>query len=131
MGLERGWWLAIILGFGGLLILANYAISGGKSARTEAKLARNQTEAAMASGSDAVATIGAQGTAEDAVDALTRENDHAIRNAQGAAAPVSDAVDAAGRFSLCKRAAYRGSAECVQFTVAGGMEAGGSGGAAP
>ena len=131
-GIARGWWalLCAIL----FVCLAAWAISamtGGATARTEAKLNRNTADAAMASGKDAVATIGAQGAAEQAVDALTKENDHAIRNAEGAGAPVPPAVAAAGRFSLCKRAAYRGTAECMQFTPATGMESRGAGGTAP
>ncbi|MDD3799363.1 MAG: hypothetical protein PHE36_09325 [Novosphingobium sp.] len=131
-GLARGWWalIAAILTVALALFILS-ALTGGKTARTEAKLARNQTEAAIASGMDAVATIGAQGAAEDDVDALTRENDHAIRNAQGADAPVSDALATAGMFSLCKRAAYRLHPECMQFTVAGGVEGGRSGRTAP
>lgn len=131
-GMRWGWWM--LIGMALAVLLAAWALSamtGGTTARTEAKLNRNVAEAAMASGQDAVATIGAQTAAEQAADALTKENDDAIRNAEGAGAPVPPAVAAAGRFSLCKRAAYRGSAECMQFTPATGMEAGSAGGTAP
>ncbi|WP_156495375.1 hypothetical protein [Croceicoccus estronivorus] len=130
--LANGWWVAIWAVL--LAVVAGWALSavtGGKRAQAEAKLARNRADAALASGQDAVATMGAQGAAEQAVDTLTRENDHAIRSAEGAAAPVPSAVAAAGRIGLCKRAAYRGRAECLQFTPAPGMESGRSGRADP
>jgi hypothetical protein len=86
----------------------------GRSAKTEARLGKNTTEAAIESGRDAVGTIGAQGAAERAADDLTRENSDDIQNAEGADAPVDPAVDAAGRRGLCKRAAYRERPECLQ-----------------
>jgi hypothetical protein len=88
------------------------------TARTEARLQTNQTGAAMASGADAVETLGQTAAAEAAADTITRENDRAIRNAPGAGAPVDPAADAAGRASLCRRAAYRGRPECLQQPVA-------------
>lgn len=93
-------------------------LTGGKSAKVEARLGENTTEAAIESGRDAVGTIGAVGASEDAVDDLTRENDNDIRNAEGADAPVAPAARAAGRNSLCKRAAYRERPECLQHSPA-------------
>lgn len=100
-----------------LLVAAFFAVRalfiGGLE--TEVKLGRNTTEAALESGRDAVGTVGAQGAAEDAVDTITEENENAIRNAEGADASVAPAADAAGRASLCKRAAYRERPECMQL----------------
>ncbi len=102
----------------------------GQSAKTEAKLGRNTTEAAIESGRDAVNAIGEQGAAEDATDRITTENTDDILNAEGADAPVAAGARAAGLRSLCKRAAYRERVECMQFTPAGGVE-GGRGGGTP
>lgn len=90
-------------------------LTGGSRAKTEAKLNANVAGAALESGTDAVGTVGAQHASEGAVDALTRENDHEIRNAPGADAPVDPAAHAAGIRSLCKRAANRQRAECLQY----------------
>jgi len=94
------------------------ALTGGSRAKIEAKLGKNQVEAATQSGSDAVNTVGAQGANEDAIDALTRRNDDAIRNAEGAGAPVAGGVNDAGLRALCQRAAYRERPQCLQFTPA-------------
>lgn len=108
-----------VLGIGAALFLL--AVIGGvhscrlaRTAKTEAKLSTNQTGAAIASGADAIDTIGKSAAAEAAGDTITRENDRAIREAPGAGASVDPAVDAAGRSSLCRRAAYRGHPECLQ-----------------
>ena len=87
-----------------------------KSAKVETKLATGQAEASMISGSDAVTTIGNRMEADAATDQLTRENEDAIRHADGAAAPVAAPARDAGLASLCRRAAYRGKPECVQRT---------------
>lgn len=89
---------------------------GGRTAKVEARLSRNQADAALASGADAVATIGRQGGREAAIDAITRENDHAIRSAPGADTPVSAELDALARQRLCRRTVYRERPECLQHT---------------
>lgn len=88
--------------------------ASGKSAKAEAKLGREQTGAAIASGADAVDTVAGVNAGEADSDTLTRSNERDIRNAPGAAAPVDPAAAAAGKRSLCKRAAYRERPECVQ-----------------
>lgn len=93
-------------------------LMGGKTAKTEAKLGENQTEAAIESGQDAVNTIGDTVGSEAEIDRITRENDDDIRNAEGADAPVADPARDAGHSSLCKRAAYRDRPECVQHAPA-------------
>ncbi|PXA90331.1 hypothetical protein DMC47_27635 [Nostoc sp. 3335mG] len=85
-----------------------------RTARTEAKLNKGQADAAVRSGRDAVDTVGNRAAADTLGDALTRENDDAIRNAEGADAPVADGVRDAGLAGLCRRAAYRGDPRCVQ-----------------
>lgn len=108
-----------VVGIGAALFLL--AVIGGvhscrlaRTAKTEAKLSTNQTAAAIASGADAVDTIGKSAARDAAADTITRENDRAIREAPGAGAPVDPAVDASGRRSVCRRAAYRGHPDCLQ-----------------
>ncbi len=101
-----------------LIVIAFLALDSCQSARiakTEARLGRNQTGAAIASGADAVGTIGAQLAAEGAIDATTKENTDAIRSAPGADAPVPAAVDAVARERLCRRMAYRDSFACKEL----------------
>ena len=85
-----------------------------RTARTEARLAAGQAGAALASGQDAANTIGNRMEADAATDTVTRENDHAIRTAPGAGAPVDPALRDAALRGLCRRAAYRRDAKCVQ-----------------
>jgi len=84
------------------------------NAKVEAELNANRAGAAIESGADAAGTVGEVGTRASETDLITRENENAIRNAPGADAPVDPAANAAGRSSLCRRAAYRNSPECVQ-----------------
>jgi hypothetical protein len=92
--------------------------ASGKSAKVEAKLGREQTGAALESGRDAVGTVaGVNGNGAE-TDAITRSNEHDIRTAPGASAPVDPAVAAAGRRSLCRRAANRDRPECLQHAPA-------------
>jgi hypothetical protein len=106
--------LALVLG--GLLFLQT--CQSARTAKTEARLNRNQTEAALASGADAVGTIGDQTGREAAIDAITKENSDAIRSAPGADTPVPAAVDAVARERLCRRAVYRQRPECLQYPAA-------------
>lgn len=106
---------AIMFALAALFVLA--VIIGGYNAITakpkaEARLGRNTTEAASASGRDAVNTVGAAGEREAAADAVTRSNDKDIRNAQGADAAVADPARDAGLRGLCKRQAYRSDPRC-------------------
>jgi type II secretory pathway component PulM len=105
--------VAIIAG----LLLWN-AWSARATAKAEARLSKNQTEAALESGADAVGTVGAVGATEVQIDVITRENERAIREAPGADAPVDPALRTAGLQALCRRAAYRGRPECLQFAPA-------------
>lgn len=87
-------------------------------AKTEARLSQGQTGAALESGRDAVATLGKTSGFEAATDTITEENQRAIRNAPGADAPVDPASRDTGLRSVCRRAAYRGRPECLQFAPA-------------
>lgn len=83
----------------GLLLLALLAwqLTSGKRAKVEAKLGRNTTEAALQSGKDAVATVGARSAAESDLD---KEVGNARQNIENA--PDGAAADAAGRAGLCR-----------------------------
>lgn len=98
----------------GLAVLwwAYSAITG--RLRTEAKLGRNQAEAAASSGADAVNVVGAAGVREGESADLTRSNNKEIRNAPGANATVAPPVRDAGLGGLCKRDAYKLDPKCVQ-----------------
>jgi hypothetical protein len=82
--------------------------------KAEARLSRNQAQAASQSGSAAVNTIGKAGEREAAAADLTRSNEASIRNAPGAADPVSAEARSAGISALCKRAAYKDDPRCVR-----------------
>jgi hypothetical protein len=85
-----------------------------RTARTEARIATGQAGAALASGQDSANTIGNRMDADAAGDTVTRENDHAIRTAAGADAPVNPAVRDAALAGLCRRAAYHNNPKCLQ-----------------
>lgn len=102
--------VALILG----LLFLNQC-SATRTAETQTKLATGQAGATLISGNDAVNTIGNRMDADAATDQLTKENADAIHHAEGASAPVAAPVRDAGLASLCRRAAYRGKPECVQY----------------
>lgn len=107
---------AAIVALGALLvgILLLRSCETERTAKVSTKLATGRAGASLASGADAVDTTGSVQGNEVASDAITRENDDAIRNAEGASAPIANAVRDAGLASLCRRAAYRGNPKCVQ-----------------
>ena len=106
-----------LLGFAAWLWLAG-ALTSGARAKGESRLQGAQVEAAQASARDAVNTLATAAASEAAIDAITLENDRAIRSAPGAAAPVDPAVASAGLRGLCRRAAYLRDQRCLQFTPA-------------
>ncbi len=112
--------IRLLIGAAVVALLAGFlflqSCQSAKTAKTETKLATGQADAAIASGTDAVNTVGEVAKRADEINTTTRSNTDAIRSAEGADAPVSSAVDAVARERLCRRAAYRGRAECVQFT---------------
>lgn len=80
----------------------------------EARLAKNQAQAASQSGSDAVNAVGKAGEREAEAADLTRANEVEIRNAEGADVSVAAPVDAAGLRALCRRDSYRNHPRCLQ-----------------
>lgn len=94
-----------------LMFLAQCATT--RNAKTEANVSKGQAGASMASGSDAVDTVGNVQASEQATDQVTKENEDAIRNAEGADAPVAAPVRDAGLASLCRRAAYAKDPRCA------------------
>lgn len=101
-----------------LVLFAIWAASSwrsGQNAKVEARLNSNQVEAVTASGQDAVETIGAATTREDAIDETTERNRDEILSAQGADAPIDPDVRDAGLRSLCRRPAYIEHPDCLQF----------------
>lgn len=95
------WWLVATL-------------TGGKRAKVEAKLNGNVAGAAIASGQDAVATVGQTQASEAAVDAVGRENTAAIHNAPGADAKVDPGASGAGIRAICRRASARNDSKCAK-----------------
>jgi hypothetical protein len=100
-----------------LVVVSAFALSQcqrAQTAGTAAKVARGQAGAAVESGSDAVDTVGNRSAADAATDQITRENDDAIRKADGAETPVAAPARDAGIAGLCRRRAYSGDPRCVQ-----------------
>ena len=62
---------------------------------------------------DAAAGTAKAMTEASEIDAVTKENDRAIRSTPGADAPVPAAVNDAGMRALCVRASYRDKPRCV------------------
>lgn len=102
-----------------------------RQAGREASLSAELSKAVSESGKDAVGVVGAVSGRNTATDEITRENADAIRNAQGAGAPVDPAVRDAVLGGLCKRAAYRSDPKCLQRSASAGMANAGAGSAAP
>lgn len=96
-------------------IMVQHSCSAARTATATARLATGQAGAAIASGHDAADTIGNRMAGDAAGDAITRENEDAIRNAHGADAPVDPAASTTGLRGLCRRAAYRRDPQCVQY----------------
>ena len=114
LGVARWVWIAVALG---LTVLAVWwlvsSLTSGSVARTQARLSKNQTEAALASGTDAVQSVGRTTEYERHVDVITRETERVIREAPGADAPVDPDLHRLGIERLCGRSAYRQHPDCV------------------
>jgi hypothetical protein len=94
------------------LAIAYFTVTGRW--RAEADLAKRQAESATASGKDAVNTVGEAAARESTGADLDRSNEKEIRNADGASEVVRPGVRDAGLDSLCRRAAYKRDARCLQ-----------------
>jgi hypothetical protein len=110
----------LVIGAIALLLIA-FGVTQCQNAQNsgrEARVSEEQAEAGSNSAADAIGAVEAVSGRNTATDDLTRENADAIHNAPGAAAPVDPAVRDAGLSGLCRRAAYRDSPDCLQFTPA-------------
>jgi hypothetical protein len=83
-----------------------------REAAAQARIDREQKDARIDSGRDAVETVGNAAAREQESADLGRRNEQEIRNAQGASDKVGRGVGDAGIDSLCRRAAYRDSERC-------------------
>jgi hypothetical protein len=116
--LPPGGWIAaaiaavMILGIVFFLVLAWDA---SRRAAGEARVGAAMGEARGKSAAEAVETVAAGAARDAATDDITRENADAIHRAPGADQAVHPDVHRAGLASLCRRAAYRGSEQCVQL----------------
>ena len=102
---------AAILALGAWWLVAT--LTGGKSAKVQAKLSGNVAGAALESGKDAVGTVGAQQASEAASDRLGAENAASIHAAPGAEVKVDPGVTGAGIKALCRRASARSDPKCA------------------
>ena len=110
-----------------LIGLTVHSCTSARQASTEANLATSAGEASVGNGKDAVNSISGAAARTADTDKTTLENADAIRNAEGADAPVNPAVRNAGLDSLCRRAAYRCTEQCLQRAAARGMADAGTG----
>lgn len=117
--------LAVALGIAAIVIWNQW--QSGRNSAAGARLERHQAGAALDSGKDAINAVAASQGNFGAIDEITRENSDAIDKAPGARGPVDAGVHGAGLDGLCRRAAYRGSEQCVQRAAAGGMGKAGPG----
>ena len=113
-----------------LFLLVGFTVNRctvARQAGAEARLERATGQASSESAKDAVDTLeGVSGRAQSG-DAITRENENAIRKAPGADAIVDPAVADAGLDSLCRRRVYQCEPKCVQRAVARGVANAGAG----
>lgn len=117
-------WVFIGVAVLALVLWLTGALERGQRAQIEARLQAGRADAGIASGRDAAQTVGSQAASESAADQLSRENEHDIRTANGAGAPVDPDVHGAGLRGLCRRAAYRGSQQCLQHAATPGVAPG-------
>lgn len=101
----------VFWGVAALLLVAVLGIakcSYDQRAKTELKLSKGQAGAAVASGADAVGTLGNRMQADAIGDNTVMETNNAIDHATDAGG-----VTAAGRSGLCGLAGYRSKPECM------------------
>lgn len=110
VGLAFAWLImvAVVLGvlFAVYQMVKHFFTSGVK---TEVNLGKNQTNAAINSGHDAVETIGNRQASDEAGRQTVEETKDDIKN-QTDAGGVTDA----GRRGLCRLASHRSDRECLQ-----------------
>lgn len=101
--------LWLMLGLLVIALLATGKCALDRGAKTEARLSRNQTDAAVNSGRDAVETVGERAASEAAGERVVKETEDEIQRAEDAGA-VTDA----GRDGLCRLAGYSKRPECLR-----------------
>lgn len=92
-----------------LVVLGLAKCTYDRSAKTEIRLSKGQAGAAVASGSDAVGTLGNRMQADAAGDQIVEEATDNVQKAVDARG-----VTAAGRSGLCQLAGYRRKPECMR-----------------
>lgn len=107
LGLVAAALLALLV-FGGPALIVNLL-----GAKKEARIAKGQTKAAVASGAEAATTMGNVMAAEAAIDRTVKEGTDAIDRAE-----AGDSNDAAER-AACGMRAYRDSERCAALRGAG------------
>lgn len=86
-----------------------------KNQGAQSRVDAGQAEAAQGSAKDAIGTVARSGEASAASEQMTRDNERAIRDADGASERVNPAVDYAARAALCRRQAYKDNPKCAIF----------------
>lgn len=113
-GMARWIWIIAALALAVLAVWWVVAtLTDSSTAKTEARLSENQTEAALANGTDAVQSVGRTTEYERRVDIITRETERVIREAPGADAPIDPDLQRLAIERLCLRTAYREHPECL------------------
>lgn len=83
-----------------------------RSMAAQSRVDRSQGEAHSNSAADAVGTVARSGEASAASEAMTRENEQKIRDAQGSGDKVNPAARDAGITALCRRPSYANDPRC-------------------
>lgn len=99
-----------------LAILAASFLHGQHKA-AQAKVDAEMGRARSQSTSEAMATVERANAFQDQSEALSRENENAIRQAPGADQPLPYDLNRAARERLCHREAYRRLPECAVFNA--------------
>lgn len=111
------WAVLIFVTVAGLLGAAWFVTEPGrqKARAVEGAVTGALGQARSVSASEAAAVADRARDSADQNETLSRENADAIDRAPGADQRLNSALNDIGRRGLCKRAAYRRSAECVQL----------------
>lgn len=94
-----------------VLLLALGKCVYDQKAKTEVRLAKGQSEAAIQSGHDAVEVLGNRLTADAETQTVVKDTEHEIQQATD-----PGAVTAAGRSGLCQLPGYKSRDECLQHS---------------
>ena len=102
-----GWWLFI-------------RPAAAQQAAAQAKVEAATSAATAGAAQDTVKTLVVHDNVAAAIDALTRNNDHAIQSAPGASASVGPELDRAGRTAICLRTSHQHQPDCAAVLGNGG-----------